>query len=208
VVVPNGVDLDEPARPEPLELPFYRFVLAMGRVVEKKGFDLLIDAFGQVASQVTDVGLVIGGEGAARPALMAQAETAGLSDRVLFPGRLGRGQVAWATREAAVFVLPSRVEPFGIVVLEAMSAGAPVVVSSRGGAREIVRDGIDGLVADPFDTDALAGALTRVLAEPALGMRLVASAKARVKEFDWDPITERYVDLYGEAGGRNGSTRA
>jgi glycosyltransferase involved in cell wall biosynthesis len=81
----------------------------------------------------------------------------GLSSRASCPAARQRG----ATSNARAFVLPSRVEPFGIVVLEAMHAGTPVVVSVHGGATEIVQDRVTGLVVDPFDAQALADALER-----------------------------------------------
>jgi glycogen synthase len=196
VVVPNGVDDRDPTTPTPLELPFERFVLGLGRVVEKKGFDLLIDAFEAVARDHPDVGLVIGGDGAARRGVEAHARDLGLSDRVALPGMLSRGQVAWAMHNAVMFVLPSRVEPFGIVVLEALQAGRPVIVSAHGGASEIVRDGKEGLVVDPFDCPALATAIRRILDDSALRTRLTDAGRARVRDFTWEAITESYVAIY------------
>jgi glycogen(starch) synthase len=196
VVIPNGVQLDDAAEPEALSLPFSRFVLAMGRVVQKKGFDLLIDAFRLITGNHREVGLVIGGDGAARPALQEQVKRAGLEDRVVLPGHFSRANVRWATSNASAFVLPSRVEPFGIVVLEAMMAGVPVVVSSHGGAVEIVRDGIDALVVDPFDLSALAGGIDRVLKDGALRDQFVAAGRERVRGFEWPLITRRYLELY------------
>lgn len=198
-VIPNGVELPDRTPKIRLDLPFERFVLGVGRVVEKKGFDLLIDAFERVARDQQEVGLVIGGDGAARLGLMARARDLGLSDRVALPGMLSRGQVAWAMQKAAVFVLPSRVEPFGIVVLEALEAGRPVIVSGRGGASEIVRDGREGLVVDPFDSQALATAIGRVLGDAALRTRLISAGRSRVGDFAWDDITARYVGLYERA---------
>jgi glycogen(starch) synthase len=195
-VVPNGVDLERGEPRSALELPFERFVLGLGRLVEKKGFDLLLDAFARIAAEHPAVGLVIGGDGPAREGLRARAQTLGLGDRVVLPGTLSRGQVAWAMANAAAFVLPSRVEPFGIVVLEALQAGRPVVVSSRGGAPEIVRDGREGLVVDPFDTATLARAIGRLLEDGALGRRLALAAVARAEAFSWELIGERYRAIY------------
>lgn len=195
-VVPNGVDTDREEAHLPLELPFGRFVLGLGRVVEKKGFDLLLDAFARLAPGRPELGLVVGGDGDARARLATRARELGLDGRVALPGTLSRGQVAWAMQNAAVFVLPSRVEPFGIVVLEALRAGRPVVVSRRGGAPEIVRDGREGLVVDPFDTCALAGAIARVLDDDALGERLASAGAARVDEFGWAEIAARYREIY------------
>ena len=195
-VIPNGVDLVEDAAPVPLDLPFQRFVLGLGRVVRKKGFDLLLDAFERIAPRYPDLGLVIGGSGSELPTLTAAAAAAGISGRVAFPGTLSRAQVAWAMSRAAVFVLPSRVEPFGIVVVEALRAGCPIVVSAQGGATEIVRDGVDGIVADPRDTTALSLAIQRLLEGGDLAKRLSDSGRARATDFDWAVIAPRYRQLY------------
>lgn len=195
-VVHNGVEVAGDEQPEALDLPFDRFVLALGRVVPKKGFDLLVEAFAKVAAEHPGVGLVIGGEGKARQDLVPLARRLGMEDRMAVPGRLGRGQVAWAMANAQAFVLPSRVEPFGIVVLEALRAGCPVVVSSRGGAPEIVRCEREGLVVDPLDTGALAAAIRRVLGDPALAAGLASAGRRRVEDFSWGRITDKYDELY------------
>jgi glycogen(starch) synthase len=195
-VVPNGVDLEHHDRPVAIDLPAGRFVLALGRVVEKKGFDLLLDAFSRLAAVYPDVGLVIGGNGDARPALIEKVVALGLSERVVLPGTLGRGQVAWAMQNASIFVLPSRVEPFGIVVLEALRAGRPVVVSSRGGAGEIVNHDRDGLVVDPFDVGSLASAIARLLSDDQLSRRLGAAGALCVERFAWPRIAAQYRDIY------------
>lgn len=208
VVVPNGVELDEPAEPEPLALPFERFVLGLGRVVEKKGFDLLLAAFARLAPRHPELGLVIGGDGPVRQDLIEAARAAGLEGRVAFPGALSRAQVAWAMAGAAAFVLPSRVEPFGIVVLEALRAGCPVVVSDRGGATEIVRDGIDGLVADPFDAKVLAETVERLLADEGLAARLRAAGPTRAAEFGWGELAHRYRSVYDDTVASRGQNRA
>lgn len=197
-VVYNGVEVAGDESPRPLELPFDRYVLGLGRVVAKKGFDLLVAAFAEVADRHPDVGLVIGGDGAAREDLIERAKALDLGGRVVLPGRLDRGQVAWAMANAEVFTLPSRVEPFGIVVIEALRGGRPVVVSSRGGAPEIVRHEQEGLVADPFDAAAFGEAIDRLLADAALARRLAAAGRARVEDFSWDTVAGQYAELYRE----------
>jgi glycosyltransferase involved in cell wall biosynthesis len=99
---------------------------------------------------------------------------------------------------AEVFCLPSRVEPFGIVVIEALRAGRPVVVSSRGGAPEIVRHEREGLVADPFDTGAYGAAISRLLGDGDLAARLSAAGRQRVNDFSWSNIADQYRALYRE----------
>jgi glycosyltransferase involved in cell wall biosynthesis len=197
-VVYNGVEVAGDDVPTPVDLPFSRFVVALGRVVPKKGFDLLLEAFARISPGHPDVGLVIGGEGRSRDALLDQARTLGLEGKVAFPGRLDRGSVAWVMSHADVFCLPSRVEPFGIVVIEALRAGRPVVVSSRGGAPEIVRHEREGLVADPFDPAAYGAAIDRLLADRELAARLAAAGRERVNDFSWAKIADQYTALYRE----------
>jgi glycosyltransferase involved in cell wall biosynthesis len=199
-VIPNGVDLGESTPPTPLNLPFKRFVLGIGRVVHKKGFDLLLEAFRRIAPQHPELGLVIGGDGPVREDLVRRASAVGLGDRVAFPGTLNPSQVAWAMSAAAVFVLPSRVEPFGIVVLEALRAGCPLIVSAHGGATEIVHDGIHAIVTDPWDTGLLAEAIQLVLSDDRLAKRLCRAGPERAADFDWELIARRYREIYKQLG--------
>jgi glycosyltransferase involved in cell wall biosynthesis len=195
-VIPNGVELRSVGAVEPLSLPFDRFVLGLGRLVTKKGFDLLLAAFGEIAPRHPSVGLVIGGDGPAREALIRAGQHAGLAGRVVFPGVLSRSQVAWAMSSAAVFVLPSRVEPFGIVVVEALRAGCPAIVSTRGGATEVVRPGVDGLAVDPFDTPRFAEAIDCLLADGDAARRFASAGRARAAVFDLAAVTDRYRSVY------------
>jgi glycosyltransferase involved in cell wall biosynthesis len=183
-------------------------VVCLGRVVHNKGFDLLLDAFAELHLRVSDVGLVIGGVGAARGALQEQARRLGLSDRVWFPGQLDRAAVGALLRGAEVFVMPSRVEPFGIVILEAWRAGCPVVASSVGGAPEFVRHEVDGLVVDPRDTSALASAIGHILQSGSLAEKLAANGSRRVREFDWSYVADQYRTIYERVvtGGRASPT--
>ena len=200
-VVFNGTDPFE-HEPVPVPLPFERFVLCLGRVVAKKGFDLAVDAFPAVGERFPDVGLVIAGEGPFRAELQAHVRSLRLGDRVHFTGALDRAQVEWMMRAAEVFVMPSRVEPFGIVILEAWRAGCPVIASSIGGPPEFVHHDADGLIVDPRRTRELAAALISLLEDPARRERLARAGAARVEEFDWQIIAGQYRRLYEEAVGR------
>jgi len=205
-VVYNGVDL-EGNEAVPVELPFARYVLGLGRVVRKKGFDLLLDAFSRVAEAHPDVGLVIAGEGSEREPLLRRATELGLSERLHMPGRMSQAEVASVMQGAAAFVMPSRVEPFGIVVLEAWRAGVPVVVTSRGGPPEFVTHGVSGLVVDPSDPAALASALSSLLASPALRKQLALAGQGQLAGFGWPRITQRYEALYSRLAVRRPSLR-
>jgi glycosyltransferase involved in cell wall biosynthesis len=97
---------------------------------------------------------------------------------------------------AAVFVMPSRLEPFGIVVLEGWRAGTAVLATDRGGPPEFVRDGEDGLLVDPFDTVAMSDALGRLLSDDAFRRSMAAAGRARVAEFAWPVIVDAYRSVY------------
>src|SRR5690606_13974896 len=115
----------------------------------------------------------------------------GTADRVRFLGLVGPERVAALMRAARVVVLPSRSENFPLVVLEALAAGAPLVATRVGGIPEAVRDGREALLVPPDDPAALAGALARVLADPALRARLAAAALARSDAFSEARIVDR-----------------
>jgi glycogen(starch) synthase len=176
-----------------------RYVVALGRVVPKKGFDLLLRGFAQVAADHPDVTLAIGGDGSQLAELRLLATDLKLEDRVRFLGRLSREQVAATMAGAELFVMPSRLEPFGIVLLEAWRAGRPVIATSIGGPPEFVDEGRTGLLVDPFDTAALARALDRLLGDQALRAAMGAAARERVQDFGWPAIAERYRELYRRA---------
>ena len=213
VVIPNGVALDAVSvpvgasgAPDGAAGPLGRlgatpYVLALGRVVDKKGFDLLLAGYAAMDPTDRTADLVIGGTGPALERLEAQAEESGIGDRVHFVGRLSREQVASAMAGAAVFVMPSRLEPFGIVALEGWRAGTAVIATSRGGAPEFVRDGEDGLLVDPFDTVAVARALGTLLSDGAVRRSIAAAGHERVAEFAWPVIADRYRGLYASVLG-------
>jgi glycogen synthase len=176
--------------------PERRYILALGRVVEKKGFDLLLAAYAGMGEPGRCVDLVIGGSGPALQTLQASAESFGVADQVHFVGRLSRAQVARFMADADVFVMPSRLEPFGIVVLEAWRAGTAVVATTKGGPPEFVCDGVDGILVDPFDTSAFSAALARLMSDDEQRGSVAAAGLRRVTEFAWPVIAERYRAVY------------
>jgi glycosyltransferase involved in cell wall biosynthesis len=196
-VIFNGVDLEDMGA-DPVDLPFDRYVLALGRVVPKKGFDLLLEAFARIASSVPNVGLVIAGDGPERGPLQQRALDLGLRKRVYLPGQLSQAEVNGVMRDAEVFVMPSRVEPFGIVALEAWRAGVPLIASSRGGAGEFVEHGVSGLVVDPSSPVALETALQSLLGSSDLRSELSRAGLRQVQRFAWPRLAGLYADLYAQ----------
>lgn len=193
-VVHNGVDAHEPGGEVPPWLPD-RYLLAVGRLVPVKGFDLLLRAFA-AAGLDPRTRLVIAGDGPERPVLQALAADLGVADRVILPGRLQRPEVVTVMARARALVVPSRIEAFGIVVLEGMRAGRPVVAPLRGGAGEIVTDGHDGVLVDPTDTGSLAALLARLDADPVLRARLGVAAARTAARFTWGEVADRVERLY------------
>lgn len=192
VVVPNGVDLS--IEPSPRN-PERRFFFAVGRLGAMKGFDLLLDAFAR-AGLDDDISLVIGGDGPERDVLTERIVAAGLGDRIELRGWMDRQQIADAMAGALAVVVPSRMEAFGIVALEAWRSGAALIMTDRGGGPGFVTDGLDGLLVDPTDVDALADALERVATQPTLRKRLGEGGAAAVGSYSWSRVADAYTALY------------
>ena len=203
-VVPFGIrtepfdkaDADEAARLRERYGP--RVVLAVGRLVYYKGFDYLVRAMAAV-----DGHLVVLGDGPLRASLQALAAGAGVADRVTFAGSVPR--LAPYYHAADVFALPAvaRSEAFGLVQLEAMAAGLPVVNTRiDSGVPFVSRDGESGITVPPADARALAGALGHLLDAPAVRRRLGEGARERVRrEFSLEGMVSRTLALYHEAAG-------
>ena len=198
-IIPNGVDLAQESSPDATawsDRPGKPYLLALGRMVKNKGFDLLIEAYGALGEQRKKVDLVLGGAGAARADLEALVTELGLADSVHFVGRLGREQVAEAMAGAEALVMPSRLEPFGIVALEGWRAGVPVVVTNRGGAPEFVDDGVTGVVVDPFNPIAFARALSDLVDDAGRRDELARAGRKKVEAFDWSLVAGQYREIY------------
>lgn len=204
-VVPNGVGPvpSDGSGPRPVT---GRYLLGVGRLGRMKGFDLLLDAFAG-AELDADIRLVIAGDGPEHDRLRATVERLGLADRVDLVGRLDAAGVASAMSHAVAVVVPSRMEAFGIVALEAWRSGAPLVMTSRGGASEFVRDGIDGMLVDPEDVGALSRALSRICDDADLRAALAEAGSRRVREFTWTSVARAYEDLYANVAASDHAMR-
>lgn len=168
-------------------------VLAVGSLVPLKGFDTLLEA---VAVLTPKPHLWIAGDGPERDTLSRLAHALAIGDRVKFLGR--RDDVADLMAAADAVAIPSRREAGGLVALEAMMLGCPVVASRIGGLALAVEDGVTGLLVPPDDPDALAAALVALLRDGGLRDRLVTAARRRVATPDRSPqaFAERHAALY------------
>lgn len=167
------------------------FLLIVGRMDPSeryKGHDQLLEAL----TALPEARLVVAGDGGDRPRLEAKAAALGIGDRVVFTGFLSEATLAELYRRCAAFVMPSLGEGFGLVYLEAMRAGKPVLAARGSAAEEIVVEGQTGLLADPEDRPALRAALARLLGEPGTARRMGEAGYERWrKEFGIERFRER-----------------
>lgn len=157
-------------------------IVGAGRLAAEKGFDMLLEAFALVFRRGVSAHLVIAGEGPDRQALERKARELGVKDNVWFPGWIE--DIGWLLEAAGVFVLSSRYEGFGLVLAEALAAGAPVVAfDCPSGPTEILDGGKYGVLIPANDVPAMASAISEVLGDEDLGRRLREKAKARALDF-------------------------
>lgn len=169
-LLPNVLPLDAipPFAPRPFAAPLR--VGTLRRLLHEKGVDILVEAVARLIARGLDVELHIGGNGEEEATLHRQVAAADIETRVHFHG--------WVSDQAAflgqtdIYVMPSRHETFGIGILEAQAAGLPVIASACEGPRAVIRDEETGLLVPPADPAALAAALGRLIADPALAARL------------------------------------
>jgi glycosyltransferase involved in cell wall biosynthesis len=198
-VVHNGVDL-ELFRPTGTRASVPT-VIAVSRLSEQKGLDLLLRAFARVRAVVPNACLVVVGEGPARVTVAADVACLGLSEAVALPGYIAHRELPALYASAHAFVTTSVYEPFGLTTLEAMACGTPVIVSGLGGAPEIVRDGKDGFVCWPHDSGAVAAALTEILLTGEADAELGRRARRRAEAFGWERTADAVEACYREALG-------
>ncbi len=180
-------------------------ISAVGRLVNQKGFDLLLEAFGQIAPRFPQWTLTIWGEGDNRTELVALRDQLGLRDRVRLPGVTERPGIWIET--ADMFVLSSRYEGWGIVLLEAMAAGLPVVsFDCEWGPREMITDSVDGLLVPALDVNGLADALAKLMADEGLRKTLGARAAQSAAAFTLGRISARWREVVQEAVDAGGSS--
>ncbi|MCS6887774.1 glycosyltransferase family 4 protein [Chloroflexus sp.] len=193
-LVPEGIDLA--AWPPPASRGAGQTILCVARQYPRKHIADLIRAFAQVRQSLPAAELVIIGDGPEHPNLRALAAELELGTSCKLLGALPDDEEvkAWYYR-ADLFCLPSVQEGFGIVFLEAMAAGLPIVATTAAAIPEVVPHGEAGLLVQPGDVPALAAALTTLLSDPALRRRYGAFGRAYVARFDWMRVAERFLEV-------------
>jgi glycosyltransferase involved in cell wall biosynthesis len=177
-------------------VPTSAFVVGVaGRLAAEKGISVLLESMKEVLAKVPRAWLVIAGDGPERAALECRAHDLRIDHRVDFLGM--RADLPRIMAALDVFVLPSLYEGFGLVVLEAMAVGVPVIATCVGGVPEVVEDGVTGVLVPPGDPSKLAEAILRLERDGELAKMLVEHASTRLRsEFDMARMLDAIERLY------------
>ena len=194
-LVPSGIDAEAWVAPadtirEPL-------VMAWGRVLYEKGFQVVAQAIARLRGRVPELSGVIAGRGPYLAELQSQIDVEGVNDLVHLAGFVPDVELRSTLHRAGCVVIPSLYEPFGVVALEALAAGAPVIAADTGGLHEILAGTGAALLFEPGNDAELATAIERVLTEPDLAENLTNRARRLVRDtYSWDAVAARTVETY------------
>lgn len=197
-VVPNGVDSTR-FRPLPPRHDDAAVVLFVGRLVAQKGVDILLRAFAAVLTRLPQARLVVAGDGDQALYLQRLARYLGVMSRVEFVGWQSGEDLVRCYGRADVVAMPSRYEPFGLVALEAMSCGRPVVATRTGGLAEVIDDGRTGILVPAGDHLRFAQALVRLLTDDQAREKAGLAAREEALRHQWDEVAAITVRQYEEA---------
>lgn len=168
-------------------------VLSVGTIHPRKNYRRLVAAFAEI--QQPEVSLVIAGsKGWTYDEVFDEVARHNLEERVFFPGFVAEADLPALYSAACLFIYPSLWEGFGLPLLEAMACGTPVIAANRSALPEVV--GPAGLLVDPEDTPAIAGAMAKVLEDAGLRQQLAAAGQARSAQFTWERMAGQLIDLY------------
>jgi len=208
-IAPCGVDTDEFTPTGPAETPGRRRrIVSIGRLVPRKGVELVILALGMLAERgADDIELVVAGsadgpfeEDAEIARLRSIARGCGVADRVEFRGPVAREQVPALLRSADAVVCTPWYEPFGIVPLEAMACGTPVIAAAVGGLLDTVIDSVTGMHVPPRDAQVIADALAALMADDERRKRMGTAGRERVEaRYSWDRVAAQVEHAYLDA---------
>lgn len=203
-VVPNGINLNiynGIERNYEFRRKYARdnekIIMCAGRLVYEKGFQYLIDAAPKILSKYNDAKFIIAGKGGMLNELKEKANYLGISEKVYFTGQLTPKELYTMYRCADIAVFPSTYEPFGLVAIEGMYAGTPIVVSDIGGLNEIVEHGVTGMKSYAGNPNSIADSILALLFDYQLAYNIAKNGKAKVKEtYNWTKIAQDTHFIY------------
>jgi glycosyltransferase involved in cell wall biosynthesis len=174
-----------------------QMIFACRQLFPRKGIRFLVEAAARLKPRFPELRVVVAGDGFERPELIKLAEALGIADQVTFLGWVPNSDLPPYYRAAAISVIPSLEEGFGIPAAEAMGCETPVVASDAGGLPEVVEHGVTGLIVPRGDSAALADAMGQLLADPARRAEMGRAGRERaLRLFDWDRTAEQFEQIY------------
>ena len=207
-VIPNAVDetifnpnVDGSRITDRYGLQRTRNVLFVGRLVPYKGVEYLLSAIEILRHEFVDIRLIIVGDGELKEKLTHQADGLGIRENVTFVGHVPNSELPpfYASSDLTVLPSVSRLEAFGIALLEAMACGKPVIASSIPGVRDVVEDDVTGCLIPPRDAISLAGAISKIIRNKRLAERMGREARKRIEEnYTWRRVTHSYERVYSD----------
>ncbi len=196
----NGVSLPSI---NPADLDFLKpNILCIGRMVKEKGFDIMLKAFKEINKVFSNVNLIFAGDGPIRKDLEEIASKYGLLDRIQFLGWVEPDEIFNLINKSEIIVVPSRwEEPFGLVAIEAALLKRPVIATRVGGLKEIIEDGVTGMLFEKDDVNGLVDNLHYLLSNPQQAIKLGQKAREHaISNFSMDSFIEQYHKLYIKLG--------
>ena len=195
--IPNGVDINRFVQRPHRQLPESPTITFVGRLDRYKGVAFLLEAFKKIVSQCSNARLLIVGTGPDETDLKKRVHQLNLEENILFLGK--REDIVSLLLDSDIFVLPTLSEGMSNVLLEAMSCGLPVVTTSVGGNCDLIRNGHNGILVPPGDSDALAEALMEILQNTALAQQLGDEARRTVQaHYSLEVVSDSYLALYNK----------
>ncbi len=196
-IIPNGLNVDLYSKSTSKPYINDPYIFYVGRIVEKKGVDLLVKAF----YKLKDLGLklIIEGTGEELDKIKDTAKKLGIEQQVIFTnGKLSTDEKISTMRNALFGVIPSRIEPFGIVALEFMATETPFIASKTGGLNDLLKDGETCLFFENGNIDDLASKMESMLNDRSLRESLSKNGKNEVQKYKWESISDKYLSCFNE----------
>ncbi len=172
------------------------YLVSVGRLVKRKGYDFLIKALSLLRKETPEIDLILIGDGPERGSLEKLSDELEISGRIIFPGAVSDEEKLQYLAASDIYVLSSLHEGFGIVLLEAMFCGLPIIATNEGGQTDFIKDGSNGLLVSPADAKALADAISGLAADADRRHAMGGTNKEAAKQYNISSIANRYAELF------------